>query len=141
MPHFLPRKHRSTHWIKGAWSDWLKPYKCNIWFQFGHGLFFVSVVKICVFFETKTIVDLQDACLLFVASMVILALTEFGRGTVQGYRRARKIIERDGKFQSRIQAEFGRKLYCFRAGARAAAIDYGVQQELIPVLANKWRPW
>jgi hypothetical protein len=137
----MTRKRKPNKWIKGPLSDWIVPYKYNLWFQFAHALFIVIGLCIVVFLITKNFNALFIAYLTFFSSMTILAVTEFGKGTVQAYRRTRQTIEREGTFGPRLQEKFGQKLYCYRAGSRAAAIEYGLSQKLTPALANKWRPF
>lgn len=75
------------------------------------------------------------------ASVVILGGTEFGRGTVRAYRRTREIIEKKGRLTQAMQMVYARQLYCIRAGVRTAVTDYGVANDLIPALADRWKPY
>lgn len=136
----MARRRKRSKWIKGPLNDWIIPYKYNWWFQFANVLLIVFCLCIVVFWITKYPPALVVAFFSIITLVPIFGMTEFGRGTVQGYRRARQIIEREGAFEERLQKKFGKKLYCYRAGARAASIEYDLSQKLIPVLANKWWP-
>jgi hypothetical protein len=141
MGRFNRRQKKTRKWIKGPLHDWIIPYRCNFWFQLGHALLIAVALNAGVFWITRSANAVASAVLLFILSVVILGGTEFGRGTVKAYRRTREIIENKGTLGHRVQIEFGKKLYCFRAGVRTAAIDCGRAHELIPALANKWRPF
>lgn len=135
------RQKKSRKWIRGSLRDWLVPYRCNMWFQFAHVQLVVAAVNVLVFCKTRNFDVLAIAFLALISSGITLGMAEFGRGTVRAYRRAREIIEHKGKLKRRVQVEYGKKLYCVRAGVRTAAIDYGLSRDLIPDLANKWKPY
>ena len=141
MWSFHRRQKKSRQWIKGPVRDWIVPYRCNAWFQFAHVLLVVVAVCVFVFWVTKRNDVLAIACLAFLGAGVTLGMTEFGRGTVRAYRRTRGIIGDKGGLGRRVQVKYGKKLYCVRAGVRMAAYDYGLSHELIPALANRWKPY
>lgn len=134
-------KKKARKWITGPWRDWCIPFRCNMWFQFSAALLFLSLLSIPVFLMASCSQLLVFSGLSALLSMIVLGMTEFGRGTVRAYRRARHVILHTGRFNKRMQAQYEKRLYCFRAGARAAAFEYGLSNDLLPGLANKWRPW
>lgn len=135
------RRRKSQRWIKGPLSDWVVPYKYNVWFQLGHALFAAAAISALISWKTSSPDALAIAFFAFVASIVVVGMTEFGRGTVKAYRRSRKSIERHGELKPPLQIEYSKKLYCVRAGVRAAATKYGMSHELIPALSNRWKPY
>lgn len=141
MVRFIRRQKKTRKWIKGPLRDWTIPYRCNLWFQFAHVLLIGVAINAVVYWTTKDTDAVAIGYLTLLLSALILGMTEFGSGTVRAYRRTREIIEKKGKLGRQVQVKYGKKLYCVRAGVRTAAIDYGQSQELIPALANKWRPY
>ncbi|WP_143133426.1 hypothetical protein [Pseudoduganella namucuonensis] len=137
----MERKRRRSKWLKGPTTDWLVPFRYNMWFQISFGLLVVGILCILFSCSTKNFFALEIGVLTIFLSVIILGATEFGRGTVEAYRRARKIIQREGKLGLRLQEKFGEKLYCYRAGARAAANEYDPSNALVPALAKKWTPF
>jgi hypothetical protein len=141
MRGFRRRQKKARQWIKGPLRDWVVPYRCNAWFQLGNLLLAAVVISAMVFWKTKSIDAVAVGYVTLLLSSFVLGMTEFGRGTVRAYRRTRGIIEDKGKLGKRVQATYGKKLYCVRAGVRTAAVDYGISRDLIPALANKWKPY
>lgn len=141
MGWFKRRKKKTRKWIAGPLRDWIVPYRCNLWFQAAHVLLIVVALCLGMYWRTRSVAELALAYLTLLVAVSILGITEFGSGTVKAYRRTREIIERQGKLKSRVQISFGKKMYCFRTGVRTAANDFGLSQELIPTLKNKWRPF
>lgn len=135
------RRRKSRQWIGGPLRDWAVPYRSNAWFQLGHVLFAAAAISALIFLKNKSFDTLAFSFITFVASGVVVGMTEFGRGTVRAYRRTREIIKSQGILRPRLQVKYAKKLYCVRAGVRAAATDYGVARELIPALSNRWKPY
>jgi len=79
--------------------------------------------------------------LLSLTTLAFFASTEFGRGTVRTYRRTRQVLETNLSVALRAQSKLATKTYCVRAGARTAFKDFGLAHELIPSLANRWKPY
>jgi len=79
--------------------------------------------------------------LMSLATLATFASTEFGRGTVRAYRRTCQVIQANRRVAVRAQTKIAKKPYCVRAGARAALEDFGLAHELIPSLANRWKPY
>lgn len=132
---------KSRQWINGPLRDWIVPYRSNAWFLLAHVLLALGAINAFIFWKTRGADVLAIAFLALIAGGPMLGMTEFGRGTVRAYRRTRGIIESRGRLERRVQVEYGKKLYCVRAGVRTAADDYGLSRELIPALANKWKPY
>lgn len=141
MWYLQRRRRKSRQWIKGPLRDWTVPYRSNAWFQLGHVLFAAAAASASIFLKTRSLDALAIAFFTLFASSVIVGMTEFGRGTVRAYRRTRQIIETQGRLKPRVQVEYAKKLYCVRAGVRAAATDSGLSCELIPALSNRWKPY
>lgn len=141
MWRFRRRQKMSRQWIKGPLRDWIVPYRCNAWFQLAHVLFIVFAISVFVCWNTRSVGVLATACFALLGAVVTLGMTEFGRGTVRAYRRAREIIEGKGRLVRRAQVEYGKQLYCVRAGVRTAATDHDLSHELIPALVNIWKPY
>ncbi len=141
MWRFRRRRKKSRQWIKGPLRDWIVPYRCNAWFQLAHVLLVVVAISAVVFWQTRSVDALATAFFALLVSGVTLGMTEFGRGTVRAYRRTRGIIEDKARLGRRVQVEYGKQLYCVRAGVRTAATDYELSNELIPALVNSWKPY
>lgn len=139
MRRLRAKKRLSNRWIDGPWSDWIIPYKHNMWFLFAHVLCLISLLSIGLFwYDKKFMLFAPIGFFTFICAYFILAMTQCGRGTVKAYRMSRKVIKSEGTFGPDQQAKFAGQLYCFRAGARAAAIEFGMAKGLVPALSNKW---
>ena len=141
MLNFGRRQKKARQWINGPLSDWVIPYRCNVWFQCAHALQIVVAVYAIICVQTRSFDALVVAVLAFAASMVMLGVTQFGRETVRSYRHTRAMIASRGKIAPQVQIQYGKKMYCVRAGVRTAASDSGLLRDLIPALANRWKPY
>ena len=125
-------------------KDWLVPLKHNMWVQLGISSSVAAVVQTIRLYWSFTALGLAIDVFLILAAILMLGGTEFGHGTVKSYRRTRQLLDRPGgdlKFDVRLQRKLSEKLYCYRAGTRIAAVEKGLSGQLIPKLANWWRPW
>lgn len=142
MTNSIPTKYLLIQWIKVAWGDGFKPYQFNRWFQLGIVFLLASAVKVYDFHARGS--DFDDygwAMGLFILAALIIGVTQVGRGTLNSYKSAKKMISRHGELKVDIQEKIAKKLYCFRAGVRAAAVELRVEKQLIPSLANGWKLW
>jgi hypothetical protein len=127
-----------------CWSDWLIPFKYNVWVQLGTILLMTAVIKVIWVYVSR---QFSASALIMIfwmlwAGMLILGSTEFGRGTVRSYRRVRQILDDSGTepiFEVQLQNQIAKKMYCYRVGARVAAAEKGLSKRLLPKLANRWR--
>lgn len=130
-------------------SDWLIPFHFNAWVQASLFLALLSpitgyVLKLeiqrpgttAAWVAALALTKIVSACLAF----LIFPSTTFGWGTVKAFRLTREYLEKHHKLDVKFQEVYARKMYCARAGVRAAAIRYGHFNELIPRLANRWMP-
>lgn len=130
-------------------SDWSIPFLFNAWVQ---ASLFLAILSLIAGYALELEVHRPEATAVWVAALaltkivtaclafLIFPATAFGWGTVKAFRITREHIEKHHKLDIKFQEVYARKMYCARAGVRAAAIRYGHPNELIPRLANRWMP-
>lgn len=128
---------------KKLWSDWLIPFKYNVWVQLGAILLMAAVILVIFTYVSRQLTASAISIIfwLLLAGMLILGSTEFGRGTVRSYRRVRQILDDSGAepvFGAQLQNQIAQKMYCYRVGARVAAAEKGIFNQLLPKIANRW---
>lgn len=136
------RKHK-TQGCRADRKDWLVPLKHNFWVKLGLFIWVAAIAQTIRICWTFTPQGLLITIVLFVVGLLILGVAEFGQGTVKSYRRTRQLLEASGSeltFDVRLQKKIASKMYCYRTGARIAAAEKGLSNQLIPKLANSWWP-
>jgi hypothetical protein len=112
-------------------SDYLKAVIANKFTLAGHLLYLGAGIAGTIFpflelnnsEETKYIVNTVATPLLI--GTILEVLTDFGRDTLDAYRRTRKHIEKEGTLDPRFSKRY--VSYCDKSGERLAAREAGLE--------------